>query len=65
MIDLMKAGGFRVNKFISNNENVMKTIQETENGKSLQDASFNNDTKERTISIKWSVIVKDSFIFES
>ena len=52
MIDLMKAGGFRVNKFISNNENVMKTIQETENGKSLQDASFNNDTKERTISIK-------------
>ena len=65
MIDLMKAGGFRVNKFISNNENVMKTIQETEKGKSLQGARFNNDTKERTISIKWSVIVKDSFIFES
>ena len=65
MIDLMKAGGFRVNKCISNNENVMKTIQETEKSKSLQGASFNNDTKERTISIKWSIIVKDSFIFES
>ena len=48
----MKARGFRVNKFISNNENVMKTIHGTEKAKSLQGASFNNDTKERTISIK-------------
>ena len=26
MVDLMKAGEFRLTKFISNNENVMKTI---------------------------------------
>ena len=33
MVDLMKAGGFRLTKFISNNENLMKTIQETERAK--------------------------------
>ena len=36
MVDLMKAGGFRLTKFISNNENVMKTIPERERAKSLQ-----------------------------
>ena len=64
MVDLMKAGGFRLTKFISNNENLMKTIQETERAKSLQGANFNSDIKERTLGIKWD-IVKDSFIFES
>ena len=29
MVDLMKARVFRLTKFISNNENVMKTIPET------------------------------------
>ena len=52
IVDLMKAGGFRLTKFISNNENVMKTIPETERAKSLQDASFNSDIKERTLVIK-------------
>ena len=64
MVDLMKAGGFRLTKFISNNENLMKTIPETERAKSLQGANFNNDTKERTLGIKWD-IVKDILIFES
>ena len=64
MVDLMKAGGFRLTKSISNNENVMKTIPEMESAKLLQGTSFNSDMKERTLGIKWEV-VKDSFIFES
>ena len=64
MFDLIKAGGFRLTKFISNNENVMKTIPETERCKSLQGASFNIDTRERILGIKWDVL-KDSFIFGS
>ena len=41
MVDLLKAG-----EFVRTDENVMKTIAETEKAKSLQGASFNNDTKE-------------------
>ena len=64
LVNLMKAGGFRLTKFIINNENVMETIPETEKAKSLQGASFNTDIKERTRGIKWDV-VKDSLTFES
>ena len=60
----MKAGGLGLTEFISDNENVMKTIPETEKFKPLQDASFNSDIKESTFGIKWD-IVKDSFIFQS
>ena len=60
----MKAGGFRLTNFISNNKNVMKTIPETVKTKSLQGTCFNSDIKERTLGITWD-IVKDSFIFES
>ena len=35
MVDLMKAGGFKLTNFISNNENVMKTIPKTERTRSL------------------------------
>lgn len=45
MVDLMKAGGFRLTKFISSNKNVMKTISETERAKSLVGASSNSDIK--------------------
>ena len=45
MVDLMKAGGFRLTKFTSNNDNVMKTIPETGRAKSVQGASFNSDIK--------------------
>ena len=57
MVDLMKAGGFRLTKFISSNKNVMKTISETERAKSLVGASFNSDIKERTLVIKWDKTV--------
>ena len=53
----MKAGGFRLTKFISSNKNVMKTISETERAKSLVGASFNSDIKERTLVIKWDKTV--------
>ena len=46
MVDLVKAGGFRLTTFISNNKNVMKTIQETEKAKSFHDARFNSNIKE-------------------
>ena len=46
MINLMKGEGFRLTTFINNNENVMKTITETEKANSLQSASFNSDIKE-------------------
>ena len=62
MVDLVKAGGFTLTTFISNNKNVMKTIQETEKAKSFHDARFNSNIKEWTLDIKWDV-VKDSFIF--
>ena len=52
MVDLMKTGEFRLTKFISNNESVIKTIPETERAKSLQGAGFNSDIKERTLDIK-------------
>ena len=64
MVNLMKAGGFRLTKFTSNNEYVMKTIPEIERAKSSQGASFDSDIKERTLGIKWDV-VRDIFIFES
>ena len=64
MVDLMKAGWFRLTKFISNKENVMETILEMKRTKSLQVWTFNSDIKERTLSIKGDV-VKDSFKFES
>ena len=64
VVDLIKAGGFKLTKVISNNENVMKTIPEMERAKSLQGASFNSNIKERRLGIKWDV-VKDNFIFES
>ena len=57
MVDLMKAGGFRLTKFISSNKNVMKTISETERAKSLVGASFNSDIEERTLVIKWDKTV--------
>ena len=57
IVDLMKAGGFRLTKFISSNKNVMKTISETERAKSLVGASFNSDIKERTLVIKWDKTV--------
>ena len=57
MVDLMKARGFRLTKFISSNNNVMKTISETERAKSLVGASFNSDIKERTLVIKWDKTV--------
>ena len=57
MVDLMKAGGFRLTKFISSNKNVMKTISETERAKSLVGPSFNSDIKERTLVIKWDKTV--------
>ena len=57
MVNLMKAGGFRLTKFISSNKNVMKTISETERAKSLVGASFNSDIKERTLVIKWDKTV--------
>ena len=57
MVDLMKAGGFRLTKFIGSNKNVMKTISETERAKSLVGASFNSDIKERTLVIKWDKTV--------
>ena len=57
MVDLMKAEGFRLTKFISSNKNVMKTISETERAKSLVGASFNSDIKERTLVIKWDKTV--------
>ena len=62
MVNLMKAGGFRLTKFTSNNEYVMKTIPEIERAKSSQGASFDSDIKERTLGIKWDV-VKDSFSY--
>ena len=46
MINLMKGEGFRLTTFINNNENVMKTITETEKANSLQSASFNSNIKE-------------------
>ena len=64
LIKLMKAGGFRLTKFISNNKAVMKTVPETEKAKSIQSANFNNDINERTLGIKWD-LTKDSFTFES
>ena len=47
MVDLMKAGGFRLSGFIINDENIMKTIPETERTKSLQGTSYNSYIKER------------------
>ena len=53
-VDLIKSGGFRITKFISNNEHVMKSIPEMERAKSLQGTSFNSDIKERTLKMKRS-----------
>ena len=64
LVDLMKAASSILTKFISDNENVMKTIPETEKAKSLQCESFNSCIKERTLGIKWDV-VEDKFTFES
>ena len=64
LVDLMKAASSILTKFISDNENVMKTIPETQKAKSLQCEIFNSYIKERILGIKWDV-VKDKFTFES
>ena len=51
-VDLIRAGRFRITKFISNTENVMKSIPEIERAKSSQGTSFNSDIKETTLQIK-------------
>ena len=61
-VDLIKSGGFRTTKFISNNEHVMKSIPEMERAKSLKVQALIVISKKKHL--KWNV-VKDSFIFES
>ena len=43
LVDLMKAGGLRLTKFINNNKKVMKIIPETEKAKSLQRGNGKNN----------------------
>ena len=53
---------FRLTKLVSNNENVMKTIPDTEKTKLFQCTTFNSDLKGRAFDIKWDVN-KDFFKF--
>ena len=53
--DVMRYGGFRLTKFISNDKDVMNSIPVAERAKSFQTASFNDSINEQTLGVKWDV----------
>ena len=40
MIEVMKKGGFRLTKFLSNDKDIVKCVSESERNKSVQDTFF-------------------------
>ena len=50
--DVMRRGGFKLAKFISNDKDVMNSIALAERAKSLQTASLNDKINERTLGVK-------------
>ena len=53
--DVMQYGGFRLTKFVSNDEDVMNSIPVAERAKSFQIASFNDNINEQNLGVKWDV----------
>ena len=62
--DVMRRGGFRLTKFISNNKVLMNSIPVAGKTKSFQTASFNDNINEQTLGVKWDV-TKDVFTFDT
>ena len=50
--DVMRRGGFKVTKFISNDKDVINSIPVVERAKSFQTASFNDSINKQTLGIK-------------
>ena len=62
--DVMRRGGFRLAKFISNDKDVMNSILVAERAKSFQTALFNDSIIEWTHGVKWDV-TKEVFTFDT
>ena len=60
---LLSKAGFRLTKWISNNQEVIDTIPEEERSKCLTVGVFNDHTSERVLGIKWN-IVNDYFHYD-
>ena len=64
LISIMKEGGFRLTKFLSNSEKVIKALPNSEVAKSTEDFQFADEVNERTLGMCWS-LKKDLFHFNS
>ena len=62
--DVMRRGGSRLTKFISNDKDVMNFILVAERAKSFQTASINDIINERNLAVKWDVM-KNVFSFDT
>ena len=62
--NVMRHGGFRLTKFISNDKDVMNSILVAERAQSFQTASFNDNLNEQTLGVKWDVMKDVTSIFD-
>ena len=60
----MKLGGFRLTKFLSNKEEVIKALPTSEVSKSTENIQFADEVNERALGMKWS-LKNDLFQFNS
>ena len=52
---LLRYGGFRLTKWLSNNEQVLQSIPATERASSVQQHELDGDVKERVLGVYWNV----------
>ena len=55
---LLSKAGFRLTKWISNNQEVFDMIPEEERSKCLTVGVFNDHTSERVLGVKWNTVVR-------
>ena len=62
LTELLKTGGFRLTKWLSNSRQVMESIPESERAKSVKNLDFGHAPIERALGVQWC-ISSDTFEF--
>lgn len=62
LTSLLKKGGFRLTKWLSNSRKVLESMPESERAKSVKDLDFDQSLIERALGVKWHV-ASDTFRF--
>ena len=63
LTNLLKKGGFRLTKWLSNSREVMESIPESERATSVKDLDFDHALIERALGVQWHV-ASDTFRFK-